>query len=286
MLSCRQFPHLALLFAVLAFTSPRVQAERVQAENGFGACASMFPSGVVPSASSPTDQDLCKTVGDTPIFAVRFDVEHKTPRWSIHSLSPKQAAQIKANSEAMKRPGFKADPLVPSTARAITKSYVKSGFSRGHMVPAHDMSWDKRAYDATFQFSNVAPQKQTFNAGTWLGAEKAFRTYVQRKNDTLWMLSGTYGTVKRLSPTGPVAPKCYYKIFAAPQDRGTTYAVLALVFAWDDVGKRATWVNAATTLARIEQRTGIDFFKGLTVDDKDSADFWDVAQPDVPADCI
>jgi len=277
----RQLPHLALLFVVLVFASPRVQAE-----NDFGACASMFPNGVVPSASSPTDQDLCEMVGDTPIFAVRFDVERKTPRWAIHSLSPKQSAQIFANSEAMKRPSFKSDPAVPSTARAVTKSYVKSGFSRGHMVPAHDMSWDKRAYNATFQFSNVVPQKQTFNAGTWLGAEKAFRTYVQRKNDTLWVLSGTYGAVKRLSPSGPIAPKCYYKIFAAPQSNATSYAVLALVFAWDDVGKRATWVNAATTLARVEQRTGIDFFKGLRVDDKGSADFWGVAQPDVPADCI
>lgn len=280
MASRRQFPHLALLFVVLVVASPRAQAE-----NGFGACASLFPSGVAPSVSSPTDQDLCKMVGDTPIFAVRFDVERKTPRWSIHSLSPQQAAQISANSGTLKRPGFKPDPAVPSTARAVTKSYVKSGFSRGHLVPAHDMSWDKQAYDATFQFSNVVPQKQAFNAGTWLGAEKAFRTYVQRKHDTLWEISGTYGAVKSLSPTGPVAPKCYYKIFAAPQNGGTSYAVLALVFAWNDAGKRAMWVNAATTLARIEQRTGIEFFKGLTVDDKGSADVWGVAHPAVPSDC-
>lgn len=284
MFSRRQLTHLAQMFVVLAFASPGAQAE-----NGFGACASMFPSGVIPTALSPTDQDLCKRVGDMPIFAVRFDSERKTPRWTIHSLSPAQSAQITANSGTMKRPSFKPDLAVPSTARAVTKSYVNSGFSRGHMVPAHDMIWDKRAYDATFQFSNVVPQKQAFNAGTWLGAEKAFRTYVERKNVTLWVLSGTYGTVKTLSPTGPTAPKCYYKIFAAPQkdpqNNRTSYAILALLFAWDDFGKRATWVNAQTTLARIEQRTGIDFFKGLNVNDNVSADFWDVAQPTVPADC-
>lgn len=284
MFSRRQLPHLAQMFVVLFLASPGVQAE-----NGFDACASMFPDGVIPTALSPTDQDLCKMVGDMPIFAVRFDSERKTPRWTIHSLSPAQSAQITANRGTMKRPSFKPDLAVPSTARAVTKSYVRSGFSRGHMVPAHDMSWDKRAYDATFQFSNVVPQKQAFNAGTWLGAEKAFRTYVKRKNDTLWVLSGTYGAVKTLSPTGPTAPKCYYKIFAAPQkdpqNNRTSYAILALLFAWDDFGKRATWVNAQTTLARIEQRTGIDFFKGLNVNDNVSADFWDVAQPTVPADC-
>jgi len=235
-------------------------------------------------------QDLCKDADGTPIFAVRFDTTRKTPNWTAHSLSPEQMAKIKANSGKSKRPKFSPDPNLAGDAQALDKSYRKSGFSRGHIVPANDMSWSKTSYDATFHLSNVVPQKQTFNAGTWLGAEDAFRKYVKAKNVTMWNFSGVYGVVDSeptigVDPNNPTVPKCYYKVITAPQGAGEPYKVLALLFSWDDFGKRKTWVNAVTTLDVVEQRTGIDFLKGVSVEPDYDADYWGMPMPEKPGDC-
>lgn len=265
---------------------------------GFAACLDMFPGGSVPKAHSATVTDLCKIVNDQPIFAIRYDTTRKIPVWTAHSLTPEQMAQIKANSGTMKRPKFSPDADLPGDVQAVDRSYANSGYARGHIVPANDMSGAKETYDATFHFSNVVPQKQTFNAGKWLGAEEAFRTFVIDKNTTLWNVSGTYGTVEddpatavREGPTigqepnAPTVPKCYYKVLAAPQGEGRPYKVIALVYAWNDFQKRQTWVDAITTLDTVEQRSGVDFLPGLSVEREYDPAYWGVAMPQTPADC-
>ena len=265
---------------------------------GFAACAGMFPGGVVPAPQSRTVLDLCKQAGEQALFAIRYDTTRKPPNWTAHVLTPNLMSQITANSGAMKRPKFTPDAQITADDQAVDKSYVKSGYARGHIVPANDMSWDKAAYDSTFHFSNVAPQKQTFNAGTWLGEEAAFRTYVKTKNTPMWVFSGVYGAVEDdpatpakegptigSTPNTPNVPKCFYKIIVAQPDPNGPYKVLASIFDWNDYGKRNTWVNSITTLQAVESRTGIDFFKGLNVETTHDSAYWGNDMPDTPGDC-
>ena len=286
--------------AVLAAATVHSATQDVES---FAACKSMFPGGVAPTPQSKTVQDLCKQVGGQVLFAVRFDTTRKTPNWTAHSLTPEHLAQIKANAGKMTRPKFTPDADIAAADQAVDKSYVRSGYARGHVVPANDMSWSKAAYGATFHFSNVVPQKQAFNAGTWLGEEDAFRTYVEVKNRPMWIFSGVYGTNEDdpatpdeiegptigTSPNTPRVPKCFYKIIVAPADQPSAqngrYKVLATLFAWNDYGKRKTWINALTTLQVIETRTGIDFLSGLPLELSHDADFWGVEMPDTPSDC-
>ncbi len=279
-----------LAVALVGFSAWSAQADDKTQTGGFSACLDLFPGASVPTPKSTTITDLCKTADGAPIFAVRFDTTRKTPNWTAHSLSPAQMAAIKANSGTMKRPKFKPDPDLPGNEQAVDKSYTNSGFSRGHIVPANDMSWSKASYDTTFYLSNVVPQKQTFNAGTWLGAEDAFRNYVVDKNVTMWNFSGVYATVESepsigTAPNTPTVPQCYYKLIAAPQGDGKPYKVLALIYHWDDFAKQRTWPNAVTTVAQVETRTGIDFFNGLDVEESYDAAYWGLAMPDTPGDC-
>lgn len=273
-------------------------AQGVGQDAGFDACMDIFPDGSVPEAQSTTVTDLCKIVDDQPIFAIRYDTERKIPVWTAHSLTPEQMAQINANSGTSKRPKFSPDADLPGDVQAVDGSYKGTPFSRGHIVPANDMSWNTTAYDATFHFSNVVPQKQTFNAGKWLGAEDAFRTYVADKNITIWNFSGTYGmveddpaTAEREGPTigkepnAPTVPKCYYKVIAAPQGDGQPYKVLALLYAWNDFGKRTTWGQAVTTLDTLERRSGIEFLPGLSVESEFDPAYWGIPKPTQPMDC-
>lgn len=59
----------------------------------------------------------------------------------------------------------------------------------------------------------------------------------------------------------------------------------ASIFDWNDYAKRATWVNAITTLKTVKIRTGIDFLKGLSVESAHDSAYWNHDMPDTPGDC-
>lgn len=69
---------------------------------------------------------------------------------------------------------FKEDSRVPSP-RAKSSDYTRSGFDRGHMVPAADRSTSTQAMRSTFVMTNVCPQVPTLNRGSWKFYEDATR---------------------------------------------------------------------------------------------------------------
>ena len=52
--------------------------------------------------------------------------------------------------------------------RAKLKDYFRSGYDRGHQVPAADCKWSQDAMNATFALSNMCPQVgEGFNRDYW-----------------------------------------------------------------------------------------------------------------------
>lgn len=253
----------------------------------FDACASMFPGGVTPTQHADAVVDVCKSADDRPIFAIRFDTARHIPAWTAHSLSPAQIRAGDANAGKLKRPSFKPGPNVPKDRQAKDSSYTNSGYQRGHMVPADDMSWSKAAYDTTFILTNAVPQLAKLNNGTWRGLEDDFRAMVLARGEALWVFAGTYGSIGTIgqAPNTAEIPRCFYKIIVSPNGDTQTYKVLATVFAFDDQRPRRAWRDSLTTLERIEARTGIDFLAGLEVEAQHDANYWGVAMPATPADC-
>ena len=50
------------------------------------------------------------------------------------------------------------DESIPGMFRAKLQDYFRSGYDRGHMVPAADAKSSQDAMDETFLLSNIAPQ--------------------------------------------------------------------------------------------------------------------------------
>lgn len=269
-------------FVVLAGS---VQAGNPQAQD-FAACKDMFPNATVPEAASENVQNLCKVAGKQPIFAIRYNTDLKIPNWVAHKMTP---AEAKGQTKR-KRPKFTPDPDIIKADQAVDKSYKKSGYSRGHIVSAADMSWSLASYNDTFYFSNVVPQLQKFNAGVWLGMESKLRKIVKAKNQDIWDFSGVYGKVKSQTiigtyPNNPTVPKCYYKIFVAQDATTKKHKVLAALYEWNDFTKQKTWAKSVTSLAQVNMRTGIDFLKGVPLEASYDAEFWGVPMPQNIGDC-
>ncbi|EIW67252.1 hypothetical protein TREMEDRAFT_69745 [Tremella mesenterica DSM 1558] len=67
---------------------------------------------------------------------------------------------------------FMEDVGIPEMFRAKLSDYLKSGYDRGHMVPAADAKISQQAMDETFFLTNIAPQVgDGFNRHYWAYVE-------------------------------------------------------------------------------------------------------------------
>ena len=74
---------------------------------------------------------------------------------------------------------FRADPrLGPDAIRST--NYSRSGYHRGHMVPAADRSSSLAAMQETFVMTNVCPQVPALNTGAWKRMENYERVCALR----------------------------------------------------------------------------------------------------------
>ena len=56
---------------------------------------------------------------------------------------------------------FRPDPAVPSGSAQLN-DYKNSGYDRGHLCPAGDMTFNEQAMSETFYLSNMSPQEPAF----------------------------------------------------------------------------------------------------------------------------
>ena len=74
---------------------------------------------------------------------------------------------------------FRADPRLGHDA-VRSSDYSRSGYHRGHMVPAADRSCSMAAMRESFVMSNVCPQLTALNTGAWLRMENYERVCALR----------------------------------------------------------------------------------------------------------
>ena len=190
-------------------------------------------------------------------YALVYSEEHEQARWVAYELT-----EAETHGPEERSSGFYEDPDVP-TGSATDADYAGSGFDRGHLAPAGDMTWSSTAMTESFYYSNMSPQQPSFNRGIWKKLETLARAWGQ-----------TYGAVFII--TGPVleaglpvigpnkvsVPAAYYKIIL--RYNGNDWHAIAFLL------PNAASSDPLTTFVRpvdeIEKRTGLDFFPALPDD--------------------
>ncbi|PPQ64686.1 hypothetical protein CVT26_002776 [Gymnopilus dilepis] len=98
-----------------------------------------------------------------------YDRRLRHPAWTAEHLT--RASLGKAIGEAAadrQNSKFVEDVSLPAVFRARLQDYFRSGYDRGHMVPAADAKSSQEAMDETFLLSNIAPQVgDGFNRHYW-----------------------------------------------------------------------------------------------------------------------
>ncbi|KAJ8519877.1 hypothetical protein ONZ45_g3236 [Pleurotus djamor] len=108
-------------------------------------------------------------------YVAAYDRRLRHPAWTAEHLTlaslgksplspPPSANEVGDRQKST----FCEDPSLPEKFRSKLSDYFKSGYDRGHMVPAADAKFSQEAMNETFLLSNIAPQVgDGFNRHYW-----------------------------------------------------------------------------------------------------------------------
>jgi endonuclease G len=154
-------------------------------------------------------------------YTFAYNEAHEQANWVAYILTK---SQLGSGVERSNR--FMEDPLV-STKTATNADYAKSGYDRGHLAPAADMSWSLQVMQESFYYSNMSPQLPGFNRGIWKKLEEKVRDWALLY-DTLYVVTGPIlePGLPTIGPNQVSVPKAYYKALIAPrQQKGIAFVM-------------------------------------------------------------
>ena len=190
-------------------------------------------------------------------YTLSYDEAHEQPEWVAYELTLAHTAY-----NDFKRPYFKEDPLV-KTQSASWKNYKRSGYDKGHLCPAADRRFNKKAHDETFLTSNISPQDHKFNAGIWNDLEKKIR-YWLKKDKQLYIVTGpVFGSSKKsIGSEHVTVPTHFFKVILKYGDGKPKM----IGFLMPHTTTSRQLKKFVLPVDEIESLLGFDFFKELPDD--------------------
>ncbi len=190
-------------------------------------------------------------------YAVGFSLKYKQPIWVIYRLTKDEVLTEKVTRNTT----FTADPLIPITNMLIN-DYSKSGYDRGHLVPANDFRWGQNVMDECFYISIISPQLPSFNRGKWRQLETLISKWAITEEE-IYIITGTIFS-KNPPAIGinkiPI-PSHFYKII---YDVTPPQKMIAFIIPHQNFLQPLT--NYATTVDAVEHITQQNFFSKLPLE--------------------
>jgi endonuclease G len=186
-------------------------------------------------------------------YTLSYSKQNKQAEWVFYLLTKNNSL-----GAVERKNNFRPDPLV-TTGSASLKDYSKSGYDKGHLCPAADMSFDSQAMSETFYLSNMSPQVPTFNRGIWKKLEELVRSW-SLQEDSLYIVTGPI-FLKNKQSIGPdkvTVPGYYYKVIYDPIGKKKMIG-----FILPNEKGSGQLSNYSVTVDSVEKITKIDFFHNL-----------------------
>jgi endonuclease G len=206
-----------------------------------------------------------------------FDRRLRNPHWVVEHITPASLAQRDGDR---KHSVFVEDAGVPDKFRAKLKDYSRSGYDRGHQVPAADAKWSQAAMDETFFLTNMCPQVgEGFNRDYWAHFEDFCRRLTQRYPSVRIVTGPLYlprrdpADGKRYvryevigNPPSVSVPTHFYKvIFAEDGAVGGNVAVGAFVLPNAPIPNEKPLADFEVPVEAVERASGLEFASKLPV---------------------
>lgn len=177
---------------------------------GFGSCPQFFPDGR-PISYVQGARELCFNE-----FAVAYNPQTRSPAVVIERLNAQSVRKARLQQRTDQ---FFEDARVPAKERAYLRDYQGSGYHRGHMAPAGNMSTPE-GMAQSFALTNVVPQDPVNNTGIWSDLESSTRKYVLRAKGDVYLFTGPlYGAQGQTIGRGIPVPTSLWKVVYDAADK-------------------------------------------------------------------
>lgn len=209
---------------------------------------------VMQTSPKGTPEQILERTG----YVASYNKATLLPNWVAWHLTAERT------EGSAKRSGvdFAEDTEVPEP-RATDWDYYNSGYDRGHMCPAADNKWSKKAMEESFLFTNMCPQNGNLNRGDWNEMEMACRKWAKKYGD-LYIVCGPIlykGKHKTIGKNKVVVPEAFFKVVLRTGDNPQ-----AIGFIYKNTSGNRPKDSYVNTVDEVERITGIDFFPSLPDD--------------------
>lgn len=209
----------------------------------------------IPAYLTDRDEEIVQHEG----FTLSYNKKHRLPNWVAWLLT---AERTKGNEK--RADNFQPDESVKQGPVAEDSDYRSSGYDRGHMCPAADCKYSRKAMNECFLLTNICPQTHGLNAGDWKVLETKTRQWAQRY-DSIYVVCGPVlqkgHRYTQIGKNKVTVPEKFYKVllrFTAP---GQAQAIGFIYDNGEDTDR--TLESYAVTVDSVEALTGINFFSKL-----------------------
>lgn len=241
------------VYKIIGFLLAWVLAASSYAAEDFHGCLQFFAHAEPPLvALLPSTRALCYDS-----FAVLHSGESKTPVYVAEKLNREAMAQT---HEKRSNVFFEEASLSPAE-RASLADYAGSGFDRGHMAPAGDMT-NAQAMEQSFSLANMVPQAPQHNRGVWAKAvEQATRKFAARAQGDVYVITApVFVPSIALSPSiGPGQVHVPAYLFKLVYDQASNRA-----WAYWQENDDATRGSPPISYAELVRRTGVRYLPGVS----------------------
>lgn len=243
--------------ALISEAGKALVEELDQKDGEAGACDASAGSAeaddklVMQTSPKGTPEQILKRTG----YVASYNKTTLLPNWVAWHLTAERT------EGSAKRSGvdFAEDTEVPEP-RATDWDYYNSGYDRGHMCPAADNKWSKKAMEESFLFTNMCPQNGNLNRGDWNEMEMACRKWAKKYGD-LYIVCGPIlykGKHKTIGNNKVVVPEAFFKVVLRTGDNPQ-----AIGFIYKNTSGNRPKDSYVNTVDEVERITGIDFFPSL-----------------------
>jgi endonuclease G len=184
-------------------------------------------------------------------YTLSFNEKHEQAEWVAYTLSKSEVM-----GAAKRKDNFKADKDI-TTGSAALIDYKGSGYDRGHLAPAADMSKNQRIMDESFYMSNMSPQSPSFNRGIWKKLEEQVRDWTF-EDTLLYVVTGPVLSdgLETIGENEVSVPKYYYKViadFSEPE-------LKCIAFLMPNEKSNESIYTYVVSIDSLEKVTGLDFY--------------------------
>lgn len=197
-------------------------------------------------------------------YTVSYNAENKIPNWVAWELTPEKLIERVSRTDK-----FLPDPDIPVEEAATTNDYRGAGIDRGHMCPAGDNRWDRKAMIESFYMTNICPQNHNLNRGDWKELEEACRGWAN-KEGKIYIVCGPILYQQKHRCIGAqqvVVPEAFFKVILCMGNRPK-----AIGFIYKNSAGNQPLDSYVNSVDQVERITKIDFFPALPDDVEESVE--------------